>query len=159
MCVAILGGTLLFLKSCVPQLWGPYLPPSVIRQITEDHTFCIGADEVPVWPGEPRQAQCSTVVVKPLAEGSVPNEESYTEVSKAICYKVAVEHPYWETMGQTRHEIRTAARTTYKVALLEDGVWNLFPDDDIQDRQRWSTYSCPTPAIEAPLQPSSSPAA
>jgi hypothetical protein len=149
LCLAVVAGSLLFLRTCVPQLWGPSLPASVIRRITDDHTICIGIDEVPVWPGEPRQAQCSTVSIKVIADGSVPTQQARLGEREAVCYVLTVEHPYWETMGQTRHEILTSARTSYKVAILQNDVWNVFPDDDIQDRARWSLYACPTP----PLQP------
>ena len=136
------------LRACAPQWWGPSLPASVIRRISEDHTVCIGTDEVPIWPGEPRQAQCSTVSVDVLAEGSVPAERARLGTSKAVCYVLTVEHPYWETMGQTRHEILTSTRTFYKVAILQNDVWEIFPNEEIQDRGRWSLYSCPTPPVK-----------
>jgi hypothetical protein len=144
--VAAVAGVLLFLRACIPQLWGPTLPASVLRRITEDHTVCIGTDDVPIWPGEPRQAQCSIIAVNVIANGSVPAEQARHGESKAVCYVLTVEQPYWETMGQTRHEILTSTRTLYKVAVLQDDVWTVFPDEDIQDRARWSRYSCPTPA-------------
>jgi hypothetical protein len=63
-----------------------------------------------------------------------------------VCYELTVEHPYWETIGQTRHEILTSSRTYFKVAILQNGVWTLFADEDAQDRARWSEYGCPVPA-------------
>jgi hypothetical protein len=74
-----------------------------------------------------------------------PAEQARLGASKAVCYVLTIEHPYWETMGQTRHEILTSTRAYYKVAILQDDVWDVFPNDDIQDRARWSLYSCPTP--------------
>jgi hypothetical protein len=141
--VAALGGGLIFLRACVPQLWGPALPAAVVRRITEAHTVCIGTDQVPIWPGEPRQAQCGSVRVKVVAEGAVPHAEADLGTSRAVCYVLTVEQPRWETMGQTRHEILTFERTSYKVATLTNGEWVIFPDQDIQDRSRWSDHSCP----------------
>jgi hypothetical protein len=124
------------------------LPAAVVRQITERHTTCIGVDEVPVWPGEPRQAQCGVVDVRVIAPGLIPADQAGQGVSKAVCYILSVEQPYWETMGQTRHEILTSTRTYSKVAVLMNGSWTLFPDEDIQDRSRWSLYSCPNAGEE-----------
>lgn len=145
-CVLVVVGTLVFLRSCVPQLWGPYLPAAVVRKITDDHTVCIGTNDVPIWPGDPRQAQCSSVRLVHLVAGVVPPEARGRSVTKAVCYELTVEHPYWETIGQTRHEILTSVRTYFKVAILQNGVWNLFADEDTQDRARWLEYGCPAPA-------------
>jgi hypothetical protein len=135
-------GLLIFLRACVPQLWGPSLPASLVRRIVDAHTECIGIDEAPVWPGEPRQAQCSTVAVDVLASGRIPSSAP-AGLTRAVCYRTTIEHPYWQTQGQTRHEILTASRVAYKVAILQDGRWRIFPDDDIADRERWALYDCP----------------
>ncbi len=141
-----LAGLLLLLRTCTPQLWGPQLPAEVIREISEEHTICIGVDDVPIWPGDYRQAQCGTVEVEILAEGIVSSEQQAEGVAKAICYKLTVENPYWETQRQTRHEILTQSRISYKVAVLQAGEWRTFRDEDIEDRSRWEIYACPTPA-------------
>ncbi len=146
--VLALAGIAVFLRMCVPQLWGPYLPPAVTRKITESHTACIGIDEVPIWPGDPRQAQCSSIQLALLAERNLPRGPENLPVSKVVCYRLVVENPFWETMGQTRHEILTSTRTYYKVAVLQGQTWTLFPDEDAQDRSRWLQYGCPTPSAD-----------
>ncbi len=145
--LVVLAVCFVFLRTCVPQLWGQSLPDSVVRRITDDHTVCIGVEDVPIWPGEPRQAQCGPVTVDVVADGAIPAEQAAAGVSKAVCYVMTVEHPYWEVMGQTRHEILTSVRTFYKVTVLQDDEWVLFPDEDVQDRDRWSLYGCPTPTV------------
>ncbi|HET7009413.1 MAG TPA: hypothetical protein VFI11_01445 [Anaerolineales bacterium] len=141
-----LGGValgLLLLRRCVPGLWGPQLPAQVVRRISDDHRVCIGVDEVPIWPGDYRQAQCGTVTIDVLARGVVPAEEQTLGTDAALCYRMTVENPYWEVARQTRHEILTQSRVSYKVALVQNGVWTIFPDEDIQDRARWERYACP----------------
>jgi hypothetical protein len=135
---------LLLLRACLPGLRGPSLPADVVRKIVESHTVCIGTDQVPIWPGEPRQAQCGQVSVEVLAAGTIPAQEDALGITKAVCYRLTVENPYWETLGQTRHEILTHAWTSNKVAILQDGTWVTFSDEDQGDRSRWSLYACPT---------------
>lgn len=145
----VLGGALVFLRACVPQVWGPSLPSSLVQEVSERHRTCIGVDDVPIWPGEPRQAECSSISVRPVAFGTVPPDDARNGTSKAVCFTVVVEQPYWQTMGQTRHEILTSSHTYYKVALLQNGTWTVFADEDIQDRARWALYSCPNPTQPA----------
>jgi hypothetical protein len=80
--VLVFVGTLVFLRACVRQLWGPYLPSAVVRKITDDHTVCIGTNDVPIWPGDPRQAQCSSVRLIHLADGVMPPEARSQSVTK-----------------------------------------------------------------------------
>jgi hypothetical protein len=136
-------GSIVLLRACIPRLGGPQLPGDVIREISEEHTVCIGVDDVPIWPGDYRQAQCGTVEVEVVAAGVVPAAQKAEGITRAICYELLVEHPYWETQGQTRHEILTESRISYKVAILRAGEWLTFRDEDTEDRSRWEQYGCP----------------
>jgi hypothetical protein len=78
-----------------------------------------------------------------VEKGTVPAVERANGVTNAICYRITIENPRWETMGQTRHELIWAARSYNKVALLANGNWQIFPDEYIEDEQRWVDYSCP----------------
>jgi hypothetical protein len=143
--LGVVVGSILLLKACVPQLWGPQLPGDVIREISEEHTVCIGVDDVPIWPGDYRQAQCGNVQVEIVAGGVVPSAQKAEGITQAVCYRLTVENPYWETQAQTRHEILTQSRISHKVAVLQAGEWLTFRDEDVEDRSRWELYGCPAP--------------
>jgi hypothetical protein len=104
---------------------------------------CISSSDTPIWPGEPRQPECGQIVIEIRGEGVIPSEARVAGVSKAVCYKVTSKNPYWQTQGQTRHEVLWQSRLTSKVAVLQNNAWQTFPDRDDLDAQRWSTYSCP----------------
>ena len=134
------------MRSCIP---GNSLPNEVTEEIERAHIVCISPDETAIWPGEPRQPECGRLDIGMVREGVVPTAEQAQGVIQAICYRITIENPRWGTMGQTRHEILWFARSYSKVALLENGKWQIFPDEDIQDEQRWLDYDCPGPyAIE-----------
>jgi hypothetical protein len=78
-----------------------------------------------------------------VAEGNVPLDGASTGVTRAVCFQVRLENPRWHTMAQTRHEIVFFEHTLYKIAVLKDGKWQSFPDDDQKDEQRWLNYGCP----------------
>ena len=73
----------------------------------------------------------------------MPPSEQAEGVAQAICYRITIENPRWQTMGQTRHEVLWSSRSYSKVAVLQNGKWQTFPDEDKQDEQRWSVYGCP----------------
>jgi hypothetical protein len=124
----------------------PGLPEAVLRKIEEEHVVCIGVDQLPYWPGDYRQAQCGSVDVEVLGEGDVPESEQKAGIERAVCYRQTVVNPYWEVQRQTRHEILSQSRSNYKVAVVRDGVWTIFPDEDVSDRARWEHYACPQPS-------------
>ena len=124
---------------------GSGLPVDVIRKIEEEHVTCIGVDHVPYWPGDYRQAECGTVEVEVLAQGVIPDAEQQAGVTRAVCYRQMIASPYWEVQRQTRHEILIQTRSSYKVALQQAGVWVIFLDEDVADRERWDLYACPQP--------------
>jgi hypothetical protein len=139
---AVLAGLLLFwsLRGCLP---GVNLPPELAEEIERGRIVCVTTDETAIWPGEPRQPECGRMVVDLVTEGIVPTTEKSKGITQAICYRITIENPRWETMGQTRHELIWAARSYSKVAVLQNGIWQTFPDEYIEDEQRWVDFGCP----------------
>ena len=134
------------IRGCIP---GNSLPNEVTEEIEHAHIACITPDETAIWPGEPRQPECGRLTIGMVKEGNVPDTEQAGGVTRAICYRITIENPRWETMGQTRHEVAWFARSYSKVTILQNGKWQVFPDEDRQDEQRWLDYGCPGPyAIE-----------
>jgi hypothetical protein len=144
-CLLILVGFLLFwiLRGCIPGLGGNELPTEVIEEIQYSHINCIGTDETPLWPGDARLPECGQFVVELVKNGIVPDVEQEMGVTQAICYRITIENPRWQTMGQTRHEVLWSSHSYSKVAILQNGKWQTFPDEDKQDEQRWVDFNCP----------------
>ncbi|MFL7869836.1 MAG: hypothetical protein AB8I58_13470 [Anaerolineales bacterium] len=141
----VIFGLLLFwiLRGCIPGLNRNALPPELLDNIQRSSTICISAEDTPPWPGEARQPECGRFNVDMVEEGIVPPSEQAEGVAQAICYRITIENPRWQTMGQTRHEVLWSSRSYSKVAVLQNGKWQTFPDEDKQDEQRWSVYGCP----------------
>jgi hypothetical protein len=99
--------------------------------------------ELQIWPGDHQQPECGRVKVEQAVEGNVPADEARAGITQAICFQVTIENPRWHTRAQTRHEIFFFEHTLYKVAVLKDGKWQSFPDDDREDEQRWLDFECP----------------
>jgi hypothetical protein len=143
-CLVILGLLLFWiLRGCIPGLNGNTLPAELLDTIQRSSTVCISAEDTPPWPGEARQPECGRFDVDMVEEGIVPPLEKAAGVTKAICYRITVENPRWQTMGQTRHEVLWSSRSYSKVAILQNGKWQTFPDEDKQDEQRWVDFNCP----------------
>ena len=143
----LVGGFLLFwvLRGCFPALSGDTLPAEGIDDIQRSHINCISVGDTPIWPGEARQPECGHFDVEIAEEGTIPSTPQAAGVTRAICYRITVENPRWQTMGQTRHEVLWSSRSFSKVAILKNGGWQTFPDEDRQDEQRWVEFGCPGP--------------
>lgn len=141
----LLAALLIFLvlRGCLPSK--DKLPQEVYNKIQERYQQCIGLDDAVIWPGEPRTPECGQVDVEVVGEGIIPEQEQARGVTRAICFRVKIQNPYWTTEGPgvVRHEIRVKTRTASKVTVLENGGWETFPDQDREDRVRWETYACP----------------
>lgn len=132
------------LRGCIPGfINGNSLPAGLLEDIQRTHITCIKAEDTPVWPGEARQPECGRLNIDLAEEGTVPVSEQALGVTRAVCYKITVENPRWQTMGQTRHEVLWSARSFSKVAIFQNGVWQTFSHDDKLDEQRWLDYECP----------------
>ena len=134
----------LILRSC---LLNPSnaLPFELAEQVEKQHITCIGPEDTPFWPGEPRQPECGSVEIKSMGEGIVSEKQKSEGITRAICYQIREENPFWSTLGTTRHEIKWSARISYQVAILQGGSWKIFPDQEQENEKRWAAYSCPTP--------------
>lgn len=122
----------------VPALGGRRLPAQVEDQLRSRYTTCV--TDTAIWPGEPRQPECGTLAITEVSEGAIPEGE--TSVQRALCFKLSYTNPYWTTQGTTRHEIVDHGRQVDKVALLQDGTWQVGPDDDSADQALWTRYQC-----------------
>ena len=131
------------LRGCIPGLNKDSLPSELLEDIKRSQITCIKAEDTPVWPGEARQPECGRVNVDMAEEGVVPLPEQEAGVTRAICYRITVENPRWQTMGQTRHEVLWSARSYSKVAVLQNDEWQTFPHEDRLDEQRWLDFGCP----------------
>jgi hypothetical protein len=141
---ALIGALIavLVLRGCVREWTG--LPSEVEAQIERQYMHCIGLEETPIWPGEPRQPECGRVDIVLVGRGVVPPTSSGPEVTRAVCYRVSYSTPRWSTLGTTRHEIAWHERTAGKVALFLDGRWDAgLATTEAEDEQRWYAYACP----------------
>ena len=141
----LFGGLVLFyvLRSCLPGLKGETLPPVVSESIQRSNINCIRASDTPIEPGYPQQPECGFYEVDMVENGVVPSSAQAAGVSHAICYRITVENPRWRTMGTVRMDIDWSSQRFSKVTILQDEEWQTFPDDDLQDEQRWLDYECP----------------
>jgi hypothetical protein len=128
------------LRGCLP---GNTMPAEVAEKIERNRIECITTEETAIHPGETRQPECGRMIVEMVKNGTVPASAQADGVTQAICYRITIENPRWETMGKTRHELIWAGRSYSKVAILKEGDWQIFPDEYLQDEQRWLDYGCP----------------
>jgi hypothetical protein len=131
----------LVLRGCAPTLLGKRLPGDLETAVTEAHEHC--NQDFPIWPGEIRMPTCDVVTIRDVGVGTVPPEMAAQGITRALCYHVDTEQLYWGEGGTWKHDMAWALRTYSKVAVLQDGKWVLFPDEDEGDRERWEEYACP----------------
>jgi hypothetical protein len=131
----------LVLRGCVPALGGKRLPAVLETAVTEAYEHC--DQDFPIWPGEVRMPTCDLVTIRAAGAGTVPSGSRAGVITRALCYHVDTEKLFWGEVGQWKHEIAWALRTFSKVAVLQDGGWILYPDEDNDDRARWIEFECP----------------
>ncbi len=129
------------LRGCVPGLGGHLLPAEVYDSIRRQYTVCI--TDTPISPGEPRLPSCGQVTIAEVGRGTVPSDRRAEGVVQAVCYKVTYTTPHWTTLGTTRHEIDWSGRMASKVAELQNGAWQTYPDREDLDQTRWAEFGCP----------------
>lgn len=137
----------LFLRSCILTSMNS-LPSEVMSQIQDQYITCITFEDTPVWPGNTRQPECGTFEIKVIGKGAITDQQKSEGITEAICFQIEVQNPFWSTSGAgtTRHEIKQSPmRTSYQVAIRQNGSWETFPDQAQQNEQRWAEYSCPEP--------------
>ena len=139
---AIVLGVIWLLSDTLSGLIGNRLPSALEDAITRRYTTCISRDDTPIQFNEARQPECGRVDIRVVGEGQVPPVAETQGIAKAICYKIAIQNPYWTTLATTRHEVIWKSRTASKVAVWQDGIWQIFPDQGDLDEQRWAAYAC-----------------
>lgn len=145
--IVVLVGLVVFwlLRGCIPGLDSGLLPREVEDTVTRTYTTCISQDDTPIQYNEARQPECGRVDIRVVGEGRVPADAQAAGLTRAICYKVSIENPYWTTLATTRHEVKWKGRSVSKVTVLQNNAWQIFPDQDLLDEQRWTTFACPEP--------------
>ncbi len=138
----IVLGLLWLFSDSLPGLSGNHLPSSVEDAINRRYITCITLDETPIQYNEARQPECGRVDIRVIGEGKVPPDGQAQGITKAICYKVTIQNPYWTTLATTRHEVKWSGRTASKVTVLQNNAWQIFPDQGDLDEQRWAAYAC-----------------
>ena len=138
----IVLGALWLLSDSLPDLFGNHLPSAVEDTITRRYTTCINPDDTPIQYNEARQPECGRVDIRVVGAGAVPPEAQAQGITQAICYKVAIQNPFWTTQATTRHEVVWKSRTASKVTVLQNGAWQIYPDQSDVDEQRWAAYAC-----------------
>ncbi|MBN1449802.1 MAG: hypothetical protein JW963_02215 [Anaerolineales bacterium] len=134
---------LLLLRSCFS---GPKdaLPTEVHQLIDRQYVNCVDVKGSSFEGGNQLEGECSSVATEVVGEGTIPPQEQALGVTRAICYRIQYENPYFWAQSQTQfEEIDFAKRTASKVTVLQNGGWVIFPDQEIQDRERWEAYACP----------------
>lgn len=120
------------------------LPAEVHQLIDREYMNCVNVRGSPFEGGNQLEGECSSLTTWVAGEGTVPPQEKARGISRAICYRIEYENPYFWAQSQTQYEeIDFTKRTTSKVAVLQNGKWAIFPDQELQDRERWAAYACP----------------
>lgn len=131
----------LMLRGCVPALAGNRLPAVLETAVTEAYEHC--DQDFPIWPGEVRMPTCDLVTIRADGAGTVPAGSRANGITRALCYHVDTEKLFWGEVGQWKHEMAWALRTFSKVAVLDNGKWILYTDEENDDRARWTEFQCP----------------
>ena len=133
----------LILRSCISASKAS-LPPEVHEMIDTQYINCVEVKGSQFEGGNQLESECSTVTTEVVGEGTIPQKESALGVTRAICYRIQYENPYFWAESQTQYEeIDFATRTSSKVTVLQNDEWVIFPDQELQDRERWAAFSCP----------------
>jgi hypothetical protein len=140
---AIVLAAIWLMSDSISALFGGHLPSEVEEAINRRYITCISPDDTPIQYNEARQPECGRVDIRVVGEGTVPPEQKAQGISRAICYKVAIQNPYWTTVATTRHEVKWSGRTASKVTVWQNNAWEVFPDQGNLDEERWATYTCP----------------
>lgn len=123
------------------------LPYDVHEMINNRYSSCATVRGVqgPLFrEGDNPQRECSSVDSYVVGQGTIPKKEINNGVVKAICFRVLVEQPYFLAQSQTQYEeITFSSRIASKVALLQNDEWIIYPDQYLEDSERWSAYECP----------------
>ena len=139
----LIGGLFLFyaLGGCFPGLQSKGLPIEVSDEIQRNMISCVSVADTS--PGYPIQPECGSFTVEMAEEGQIPTSAKEAGVSQVICYRITVNNPRWRTMQGVRMEIVSTSEVLSEVAILQNGEWQTFPDQEQQDEQRWIEYGCP----------------
>jgi hypothetical protein len=119
------------------------IPSSLRQQVEQHYAQCVNVSGSSFRGDMNPERACREVRVEAVGEGSVRPQDQAAGVSKAYCFRVNLRSPYWITPSKTQfEEIGWTEMTHSKVALLQDGVWVIFPDREESDHNRWIEYAC-----------------
>ncbi len=132
------------LRGCIPGLQGRGgLPSELYTRIERQYVNCLD-DYFAIQPGERRQPDCGSVDIQVVGKGVIPADQKAAGVSRSLCYKVTTTNPYVDVNGMgIGHEEYWKTRRSSKVTVLQEGKWQTFPDQTIEDEARWMQFACP----------------
>lgn len=120
------------------------LPIEVRETINSRYGSCVDVKGSPFREGGNPQRTCTELTTNVLGQGTVPQQDQADGITEAICFRVLIEKPYFWAQSQTQfEEITSFTRIASKVAVLQKGEWIVYPDQYIQDSERWAAYACP----------------
>ena len=136
----------LILRSCF-SISKDSLPYEVHEMINRRYGSCVDVKGVqgPIFrEGDNPQRECTELTTNVVGQGTIQQKGQVDGITEAICYRVLIEKPYFWAQSQTQYEeITFSSRIASKVAVLQNGKWVVFPDQYIQDSERWAAFACP----------------
>jgi len=133
----------LILRSCF-SVSGDTLPLEVHETIDARYSSCVNVKGTAFREGDNPQSVCTELTTNVLGKGTIPQKDRTNGVTKAICFRVLIENPFFVTQSQTQYEeIDTYSRIASKVAIFQQGEWIVHPDEYTHDSALWATYACP----------------
>lgn len=120
------------------------LPYEVNEIINLRYGSCVEVKGSFLKEGDNPQRVCTELTTNVLGQGTISQQDRAEGITKAICFRVLIEKPYFWAQSQTQYEeITSFTRIASKVAVLQKGEWTVYPDQYIQDSELWAAYACP----------------
>jgi hypothetical protein len=133
----------LILRSCF-SVSKDSLPHEVHETINSRYGSCVEVKGSALREGDNPQRVCTELTTNVLGQGTIPQQDQADGITEAICFRVLIEKPYFWALSHTQYEeITSFTRIASKVAVLQKGEWIVYPDQYIQDSERWTAYACP----------------
>lgn len=129
----------LILRSCYSKSKDS-LPIEVHEIISLRYGSCVEVKRVGDFPAVDGPSRvCTELTTNVLGHGTITQQDQAEGITDAICFRVLIEKPYM----LLNEEIPFSTRIASKVAIMQNGTWVVFPDENTQDSEEWSAYACP----------------
>ncbi len=140
--LAIVLVVFLIVRSCSST--SDSLPYEVHKILNSRYRSCVEVEGSYLRVGDNPQRECTELTTNVLGQGTIPQQNRAEGTTKAICFRVLIEKPYFWAQSHTQYEeITSFTRIASKVAVLHKGEWIVYPDQYVQDSERWAAYACP----------------